>query len=193
MSRKRVASSAQDILTGGTRDVNPQYISGRVTLSGTNTATEVIIGTPIVRVGPTTGNTAIIMELLKLWVDPPRVDVEAAAAVVRGTQFSLATASSGTTAVVLFLDNPICIARLSTELTNAFTAAGTGMLQNRNDPSVWDFTDGAGHGILVATDNLFIVAGTVGQNAASFFTWKISYRFKRVSLVEYIGIVQSQQ
>jgi hypothetical protein len=76
---------------------------------------------------------------------------------------------------------------------NSFTAAGTGITDLVNSPRKWDFTDGAGHGILVATDNIFIQASTNGQNTASLFRFKILYRFKSVSLVEYIGIVQSQQ
>lgn len=187
MSRKRVAS---DALTGGTKDVNPQYLSGLITLSAANTATEVTLGTPIVRVGPQTGGKSIIMEILKLYVDFPAIDADAAAATARAMTFSVQTVAS---TAVTTLDNPRNIAFLSLDNRNAFTAAGTGTLSERVDPSVWDFTDGAGHGVLVATDNIFLAANTQGQAGASVFRFKILYRFKEVSLVEYIGIVQSQQ
>lgn len=187
MSRKRQALGDQ--LTGGTRDVNPQYLSGLVTLSAANTATEVTLGTPIVRVGPQTGGESIIMELLKLYVDFPAVDADNAAATNRSMQFSLSTVS---TSGIQLLDNPRSLAAITYDLRNAFTAAGTGTLDNKSDFS-WDFTDGAGHGVLVATDNIFVAATTAGQTGASTFRFKILYRFKRVSLVEYIGIVQSQQ
>ena len=182
-----------DQLTGGTRDVNPQYMSGTITLSAANTATEITLGTPIVRVGPQTGGSAIIMELIKLWVDMPPVDQDNAAATARVKRFSISTTSSGGTAAVVTLDNPRGLAYLGIQLRNAFTAAGTGMLSNALEPQCWDFTDGAGHGILVATDNLFIQADSQGEAAADVFRWKLSYRFKKVSLIEYIGIVQSQQ
>jgi len=59
-----------------------------------------------------------------------------------------------------------------------------------------DLTDGAGHGLLVATDTIFI--GTIQTSAAVPITggsvaWRIMYRWKNVTLQEYIGIVQSQQ
>ena len=186
-------AGTRDQLTGGTRDVNPQYMSGLITLSAANTATEVTLGTPIVRVGPATNGKSIIMELIKLWVDMPSVDADAAAATSRNSTFSISTTSSGATPALTTLDNPRNVAFLQQELRNAFTAAGTGVLVSSIQPYEWDFTDGAGHGILIATDNLFLQAQTAGQTGASVFRWKLSYRFKEVSLVEYIGIVQSQQ
>lgn len=191
MSRKR--AGVGDQLTGGTRDVNPQYMQGTITLSAANTATEVTLGTPIVRVGPASGGESIIMELIHLWVDHPPIDVDNAAATNRNTTFSMSTVSSGATPAITTLDNPRGLAFSQYTTRNAFTAAGTGMLQSTTEPLEWDFTDGAGHGILVATDNIFIQANTANQTAASTFRWKLSYRFKKVSLVEYIGIVQSQQ
>lgn len=60
-------------------------------------------------------------------------------------------------------------------------------------PIVRDFTDGAGHGVIVATDQLFYFFDTVGFGAPVAFWMRIWYRFKEVTLEEYIGIVQSQQ
>ena len=189
MSRKRVAGF--ELLTGGTGDVNPQYIHGSVTLSAANTVTEVTLGTPIVRVGPQTGGNAIIMELLKLYVNMPSPDQEVAGATQRNFNFGIATVAFGTT--LMQMDDPRVIAQVTRNLDNAFTAAGTGMLSNSTDPMVWDFTDGAGHGILVATDNIFVQGSSSAQAAADTFRFKLLYRFKKVSLIEYIGIVQSQQ
>lgn len=190
MSAKR-ARAGGDTLTGGTHDVNPQYLSGKLTLSAANTETAVELGTPIVRVGPQTGGEAIIMEILKVYADLPEVDNQNAAATTRVFNISFATASViGTT---VGFDNTKVFAWFNRSLINAFTAAGTGTLSASTDPMVFDCTDGAGHGILVATDNIFVTANTTNQTNASAFTFKILYRFKRVSLVEYIGIVQSQQ
>lgn len=71
------------------------------------------------------------------------------------------------------------------------------------EPVNWhDLTDGAGHGVLVATDNIFLTLQTaatvVGASATitaatGFGECAILYRFKEVGLAEYIGIVQSQQ
>ena len=180
-----------DTLTGGTKDVNPQYLRGSITLSAANTVTQAIVGTPIVRVGPATGNSAIIMELISLWVNFPALDLDAAAATNRGAQFSMSTSTSPT--AITLLSDASNLAFMQHTVRNAFTAAGTGTLDSNDDPHYWSFTDGAGHGILVATDNIFFQASTTGYNAAVAFEFKLSYRFKKVSLVEYIGIVQSQE
>ena len=63
------------------------------------------------------------------------------------------------------------------------------------DPIIHDLTDGAGHGVLVATDQLFFTVGfiatrTLVNNRTA--VCRILYRFKDVSLQEYIGIVQQQ-
>lgn len=187
------ARSGKDQLTGGTQDVNPQYLSGRITLSAANTLTEQGIVTPIVRVGPQTDGQAIIMEILKIWVDFPAADAAVAAQTNRSQLFSVNTGPTAATPVVRTFGDPQCIARLNKNLTNAFTAAGTGVLEDSFEPTCFDLTDGAGHGVLVAVDTLYIQAQTTNQAAASTFEWKILYRFKRVSLVEFIGLVQSQQ
>lgn len=64
-----------------------------------------------------------------------------------------------------------------------------------------DLTDGAGHGVLIATDNIFLnvqVTNAAFNNVtadaiSATFNCDILYRFKEVKLQEYIGIVQSQQ
>jgi len=190
MSAKR-AKTANDTLTGGTHDVNPQYLNGTITMSAANTETQVTLGTPIVRVGPQSGGEAIIMEVLKVYADMPLVDATGAGATARIMNLTFATTSVLGTSVTF--GNSKVFAFLQKSVFNSFTAAGTGMQDIQVDPQVYDCTDGAGHGILIATDNIFIVANTTNQTGAGIFNFKILYRFKRVSLVEYIGIVQSQQ
>lgn len=56
-----------------------------------------------------------------------------------------------------------------------------------------DLTDGAGHGIIVATDNIYVTLFSAGTGVAAEVDVKIMYRFKNVALAEYIGVVQSQQ
>lgn len=74
----------------------------------------------------------------------------------------------------------------------AFTP-GTGVGYNQDVFQVIDLTDGDGHGILVATDNIYFQVTSNGFAGAQEQSAKLLYRFKEVSLVEYIGIVQSQQ
>jgi len=61
-----------------------------------------------------------------------------------------------------------------------------------NEPFEQDLTDGDGHGILVATDNIFAQINSVTTSLTNVCDIKIMYRWKNVSLQEYIGIVQSQ-
>lgn len=64
---------------------------------------------------------------------------------------------------------------------------------------IHDLTDGAGHGVLIATDNVWLTAWLngavpdIGTTAQLNVYAELLYRFKKVTLQEYIGIVQSQQ
>jgi len=67
---------------------------------------------------------------------------------------------------------------------------------------IHDLTDGAGHGILIATDQIFLTQQTslacltasgTADSITGFVQADLIYRFKEVKLQEYIGIVQSQQ
>lgn len=74
----------------------------------------------------------------------------------------------------------------------AFTAGGSFFVTD-TEPYHDDLTDGAGHGVLVATDRIYCQISSTGTGAAQQCTGKIWYRWKNVTLPEYIGIVQSQQ
>jgi hypothetical protein len=77
----------------------------------------------------------------------------------------------------------------------AFTAGGT-YTSTYNPVQMWDQDDGAGHGVLVATDKMFVqyqlVANTTVPTSNNL-AFKMLYRFKSVGVEEYVGIVQSQQ
>jgi len=90
------------------------------------------------------------------------------------------------------LSNPRVFAWAEFNVRNAFTAGGS-VAQVQDVFKTFDCTDGAGHGILVATDSIFISCSQIGYTAAAPIAFKIMYRLKTVSLTEYIGIVQSQQ
>ncbi len=183
-----------DTLTGGTRDVNPQYLHGILTLSAANTTTSITLGTPIVRVGTgsTTASQSIIMEVLKIFVDLPNSDKDpGATGTPQSATLVFMTTDPSTTAATF--ENPRLFAMARRQSRSSFTAAGTGAQNQEVEPIEIDLTDGAGHGILIATDNIFVQGQSVDMTAAGVFRWKILYRFKEVSLVEYIGIVQSQQ
>lgn len=78
------------------------------------------------------------------------------------------------------------------EFLGAFTAAGS--LSNvYNQMLEMDLTDGAGHGLLLATNSIFMQGDTtLFTPAVAVFDCKMLYRFKTVDILEYVGIVQSQ-
>lgn len=186
MKRARAES-----LTGGTGDVNPQLLSDSATQSAADTNTTTQVNLPIQRIASNAPQQAVIMELLKIFVDLP--DLPAVAAVAEtadtiGVNFS--TRNFGTTATTF--DDPSIFARAETNRLAAFTAGGTYMWSQRGIITV-DLTDGAGHGVLIGTDSIFVQVTSGGTGNANTVRYKLLYRWKRVTLAEYIGIVQSQQ
>lgn len=167
-----------DSLTGGSRDVNPQFISFSTTTAGA-TAESTTIQVPIDKLANPSRPT--IIELLKVFWNinvPGETDLAA--------QMVLSTSSLGATApTAAILGNTKVIA---TKIVETFiTTSGQVVAAN---PYETDLTDGAGHGILIGTDQIFMqVKGTAAVTVSA----KIMYRYKTVALVEYIGIVQSQQ
>lgn len=169
-----------DTLTGGTKDVNPQWFKGVMTVTA-NTCAESNFQIPITRIP--TANKVTIVEVLRT-----RATVNADTDLTAATQFHLAVAfatrSVGTTPV--FLDNVAVFSFLEVKGNSDAGASPThGVLEQ-------DLTDGSGHGILVASDKLYV---QYDANAAAGTTvsFEILYRFKTVGMKEYVGIVQSQQ
>lgn len=174
MKRRRAES-----LTGGTGDVNPQWLSIVATESAADTTTTVQQTLPIQRLR--TQGKAQVMEILKVaWFFPSSGEIDSSISAF------LSTTSFGTTATT-FSEPRVLDGRQAEAL---LTTSGT---FKREEPVFHDLTDGAGHGILVATDSIFIQVQSAATSSAVPVRLKILYRFKDVSVEEYIGIVQSQQ
>lgn len=206
-----------DTLTGGTKDVNPQWYNMlcRITpptpawtpVAGAVTATATF-PSPVSRFQQTNGKATVI-EILKIfWSFSSETSLgsayqffsEAFLTTKQPTAGQPPTQVDGTTLAYISEDlyfNPY-----------ANTANGLTPLVTQEPPTypiVQDFTDGAGHGILVATDNMYLTLVSQISNydntgalpvpfaVSSAVGAKVLYRFKEVALAEYIGIVQSQQ
>lgn len=177
-----------DQLTGGTGDISPQLLTMNLTMSAANTLTTLEQPLPINRFKEKSGRV-VAVEALKIYWDLGEPDANPAAGgsiVVISANLSTAIpANTGGTDSRVF-------SQVQKTVRGAFTAAGSyGMCYY--DPTVIDLTDGAGHGVVLATDNIFLSVNSAGFAAASTVTAKLLYRFKEISLQEYIGIVQSQQ
>lgn len=182
MAKRRV-----DTLTGGTGDVSPQILTASITLTAANTFTEGTIALPQNRF-QTRPDKAVVIEVLKIYWYMPDFDANPAA----GGTILLARAQIGTASnTTIQFGNPKNLFAVEKSLQGAFTAAGT-YGSFFSEPLVVDYTDNAGHGVLVAVDLAYFSATTAGMATAGVFPVKILYRFKEVTLSEYIGIVQSQ-
>jgi len=167
-------------LTGGSGDVNPQLLTGVITQTGADAITSGSFALPIQRLQ--NQGKAQVVELLKAWVRwpvPPEADSQ--------IQVAFSTSDLGTAAAAAF-NNPKIFAMFST----VYRITTSGAVQiNRQDGI--DLTDGAGHGIIIATDQFWAQVDSGTTSLANAVSFKFLYRFKNVTYVEYIGVVQSQQ
>jgi len=170
---------SSDNLTGGTKDFNPQVFKVTVTQSAADTFTSSTNPLPVQRLP--NGRSAQVMEILKVaWFltsAPAEVDNS-----ITGFLTTKAYSSAPPTT-----DGPV-IDHIRRNLL--LTTSGEVFAEW---PIVHDLTDGAGHGILIGTDNLYLHCGSSTTSLANTLVAWIYFRWKNVSLPEYIGMVQSQQ
>lgn len=178
-----------DQLTGGSQDVSPQWFTlPTLTQGAANAFKEISIPLPVQRIA-LPSKKSLVMEVLKVQFFPGELDSNPSApGNVSSANMQLGTISQ--TGVIAGLPQNIAIAYRF--FRGAFTAAGSYMVTD-DTPLVVDCTDGAGHGVLVATDNLFLDFTTANYTNPATLDCKILFRWKLVTLEEYIGIVQSQQ
>lgn len=185
---KRSNYRRRDTLTGGTKDVNPQFMNLKVNETAANTFTQVAFPIPIQRLQ--NQGRAQVMEVLKVFAEGTAIDTSAAAQTLRALNAQMTTKSF--TALQSFAE-PTLFWRYNKEVLNSFTAGGTGLEAIEQEPRMMDLTDGAGHGILIASDNIYLAINCTNYAAAAGINVKILYRWKDVTIQEYVGIVQSQQ
>lgn len=219
-----MAKRARESLTGGTGDVNPQWmkivvpaiLDTIIAPGGAANLTRVVRQQlPVNRINQGDSKTATIIEVLQVrysyddeheFLTTPMPYSQRIELYVSTAPIDAASpedfASKGTTidyAVANDFESPCML-----------ISAGPPLIQQpyfqsfAYTPIIHDMTDGAGHGVLVATDAITIAmkTRTVNESLAGGGNLKVSkvnalvellYRFKKVSLVEFIGIVQSQE
>ncbi len=166
-------------LTGGTQDVNPQWLKFSVTQTGADATTSATQALPVIRARE--GVTPTIIEVLRVGFFPTNVSE-----VDSTNTMMLTTKNFGATAASLTEPSAIAIGRNDVRITTSG--------QISTVLPIWcDCTDGAGHGTLVATDNIYLQNQSANTGLTNTISCWILYRFKRVGTLEYVGIVQSQQ
>ncbi len=173
-------------------DVNPQFMT---LLTGAAPAVDDYtinrINLPIARIGGRKGK-AIVLELLKVfWYVSIRDVVDANTVQFAFLTTNTARADTETATLATAQEDA------GDALTFAFVIWDKGLVTTGGHslimPIVIDLTDGAGNGMLIATDQIFILCGGIGNTAGADAVAKVLYRFKEVGIEEYVGIVQSQQ
>lgn len=166
-------------LTGGSGDVNPQYMHCSAVQSGADAATTTAFQIPIQRLQ--NAGRAQVMEILKVfWWSDNATEIDSQVAAYLTTQSFGATATNYGNTRMIDAFRKIMV----------LTTSGQVVLES---PSIHDLTDNAGHGFLVGTDNIYIQVVSATTSAANQIYCKILYRWKDVSTTEYVGIVQGQQ
>lgn len=193
--------SSKKELTGGTGDVNPQtLVTQRVFASANNSFAHNVLSFPMpVPRFSSTSTTSIVVELLGVEYYYDSVPVQQAAiasATTFGAGIATAIATQPTLGAlfeqpnIIDLNNHLIASTIDGTPTNV--AAHTQFEGSRYE----DLTDQAGHGLLIATDRMTVFAYCQTNVPATQLVGvraKLYYRFKKVTLTEYIGIVQSQQ
>lgn len=182
--RNRGQPSEGNILTGGSRDYKPEYMT--ITASAANnTSASSAFPLPVLRnFSSGNGSRAQIVEVIKVLVEFPNIFASAAA--YSDLRFHLSTKNHGTTATTLADPDTF----VSLGLESYFLTSGQAVIQSHQS---FDFTDGMGNGILVATDNIYAQLSNVSTGQTVSVSAKLIYRIYSASVTEYVGIVQSQQ
>ena len=187
MANKRKAIE----LTGGTGDVNPQWFSVSAVQSGNDVFEEVSFDLPT---NPSMlgqrPNKAVVMEFLRvqfIWA----LDV---------TQ-SPSTPQRWTAYIRLGL-SPIGIGisgiqtdtrTLAVDQSTTVQAGAGSTVMYAPRSTVYDLTDGAGHGLIVASKSLTVGISTLNTVVTNRVTCRILYRYKEIGITEFITMAQFQQ
>jgi len=188
MSKRR----RTDTLTGGTGDVKPQVL----TLSTPNqTGTDRYISQQVILPVPRLGlsdKKASVLEILSLDYYLQLGDFTDTSS----TGFAYLSSSQhradgdGSTEVTMTADiaNPRIM--FPAVLGRSFLTSG---MTGFELPIHVDCTDGNGNGIIIATDTIFITYGAFSSTIVSKAVCKMKYRLINVGVIEYVGLLQSQQ
>lgn len=143
---------------------------------------------PVSRIGGVR-DRATVIEVMGFYLDNDFNSASATAATVHSfISTSALPIGSPTVSFAQMKANPTIVAYLQRNIP----ASSNGPVI---EPNFFPLNDGAGHGVLIATDNIYlsyVVAGALASTPVAFIA-RMLYRFKEVGIAEYVGIVQSQQ
>lgn len=188
MKKRRTSGGS---VTGGTGDIKPQYLTIVATPAAADDYAVFAAAMPILR--PQSGvEEATVIELLTvdyyLGIDNYGDSTSIDFAFLTGNT----DRSTGDTSTVATFDTDVARPQTFGAVLRARGLTTSGA-QVWVDPITYNFTDDNGNGMVFAGDFLNLVFGNVGGATVAQCIAKVKYRFVRVSLIEFIGLVQQQQ
>lgn len=168
--------------TSSTWDKHPQWLHITCTQTGSDATTTTTVNLP--REVFSAPNTPTIIEILGVYFDWTAASNAAPEVDSRRSCF-ITTSNHGTTGQT---PGALDLIAWNTEQF-ALTTSG-------DDRSFYPFFFNCTpdcNGILVATDNIYVQVWSTGTGISNTAYIKILYRYVRVGLSEYVGILQSQQ
>jgi hypothetical protein len=162
-------------------DVYPQIFHMDVTQTTINTFKEASFSTPVVRT-PSVKGKALVMEILKIFVEMPSPPTTNATEQWRVVALSRKTATSVDS---MSKDNLFC------HYHGWINVAASGGFQAVHNEMVYDFTAPNGKGILFAGSTLYLQAMSVNYPAATYVSVKVRilYRLVEVETSELVGLL----
>lgn len=184
--RKRKPMKRRRTNTGSTKDKYPNYMSFVLTQSANDTFTTRSISTPIPRTGISGGSKATIMEVTRIVFHMENMILEAAA------QYVACSLSTGSvpTAISTFNEGTCIYMEDVVMMLDVAVGSGGGILSKVYDHNM---CTSDGFGVLVATDAIHFSVASANTVQCNTVECRMYYRLVQVPIVEYIGIVQSQQ
>jgi len=181
------------MLTGGSGDVNPQFFTmGLITLQTNDTPIINQYALPIPRL-KTVSDKQLVMEMLQMkFIINEDIGPIAANTVAYYVALTTNPSITASTSIDTMKSDPRTLADWGFVIAGgaAITPAVTYMPTDK----YIDMTDSAGHGILLATDSIYLYVTSQNTGNHNFAAGgKLLFRFKEVDLQDYIGIVQGQQ
>lgn len=180
--RRRRYYRRYDQLTGGTKDVCPQFYRGTIVQDDVDQTTSKSLTLPVTRI-PNTRRPTII-EVLKIEA-VTNVPIYYSDNADQYVKIIFGTRDLGSTDSNIDDLGVMCVlqADLYTNAGGAFTP--TTRLE-------YNFSDGAGHGFLVGVDTLYVQIRSAATGVQQNWSFRIYYRFKSVTTSDMMGVVVSQ-
>lgn len=160
------------------RDIYPQFLRGLVTETAVNTYTQGEINTPVPTNLP--NGKKLVMNILKAFTNwQPHTDLDS------GDVLSIMINDRPSTAMMLMSQPGVLVYD-----EQRFMISGASGARQVRLLKVYDFTDGAGHGVLYARSKIYLAIQGASLGAAQALNVALLYTLVPITSDEYIGLVE---